>query len=79
MKSQTLEAELAETKAQLEELKARQKQLETRNTLLEKIMQFNKQGLQQAHVEDKDQVSAHAECHAPSSLPSSWLSNADLP
>ncbi len=68
MKSQTLEAELAETKAQLEELKGRQKQLEIRNTLLEKVTQFNQQQPQQAPVEDKDQVSVHAECHAPPSL-----------
>ncbi len=56
MKSQTLEAELAETKAQLEELKGRQKQLEIRNTLLEKVTQFNQQQPQQPPVEDKDQV-----------------------
>ena len=62
MKSQTLEAELAETKAQLEELKGRQKQLEIRNTLLEKVTQFNQQQPQQHPVEDKDQVNAHAEC-----------------
>ena len=79
VKSQTLEAELAETKAQLDELKGRQKQLEIRNTLLEKVTQFNQQQPQQPPVEDKDQVNAHAECHAAPSLSSPGLPNAGLP
>ncbi len=77
MKSQTLEAELAETKAQLEELKGRQKQLEIRNTLLEKVTQFNQQQ-PQPPIEDQDQVNAHAECHAPPSLLSPGLLGAGL-
>jgi len=77
VKSQTLEAEFAETKAQLEELKGRQKQLEIRNTLLEKVTQFNQQQPQQPPLEDKDQVNAHAKCHVPPclsspGLPSCW-------
>ena len=76
MKSQTLEVELAETKAQLEELKGRHKQLEIRNTLLEKVTQFNQQ--QPPPVEDKDQVNAHAECCAPPSLSIPGLPSAGL-
>lgn len=48
MKSQTLEDRLAETTAELQELRDRQKPLEARNALLEKLMQLNKQSLQQS-------------------------------
>lgn len=42
-KSQTIEAQLAETTAQLNELKVKQKQLEARNMLLEKVAALNRQ------------------------------------
>lgn len=42
-KSQTIEAQLADTTAQLNELKVKQKQLEARNALLEKVATMNRQ------------------------------------
>ncbi len=42
-RTETVEAQLAETTAQLHELKLRQRQLEARNNLLEKVAALNKQ------------------------------------
>ena len=42
-RSQTLEAELAETSAQLQQLQVMQTALKTKNQLLEKLVQLNKQ------------------------------------
>ena len=42
-RSQSIEAQLAETTSQLHELRLRQRQLEARNSLLEKVAVLNKQ------------------------------------
>ena len=42
-RSQSIEAQLAETTSQLHELRLRQRQLEARNSLLEKVAALNKQ------------------------------------
>ena len=42
-RSQTVEAQLAETTKQLHDLRVRQKQLEARNALLEKVAKLNQQ------------------------------------